>query len=100
MLNAPGATYPANLPELEIVEMYRRWAGGLAAGGRLVLREELAPRRFLVDAKGIREAPVADGVDGMFVVRAPSADSAFALAASLPHVRYGGSVAVQPIMVR
>ncbi len=92
--------YPASLSEMDRVELYRAWARRLAAAGQLSFGEELVPRRYAVDRMATREAGQDGSMDGMFVVQAPSADSAMALAGTLPHVQYGGTVIVQEIARR
>jgi hypothetical protein len=92
--------YPAALTEMDVVDLYRSWAGQLAQSGQLTFGEEMVPRRYAVSRFSTLETPVEGSVDGMFVVSAPSADSAFALARTLPHVRYGGTVMVQQINKR
>ncbi len=100
MIASDSVRYPANLSEMDVVELYRSWAERLALSGRLSFGEELVPRRYAVDRTGPREVSANGAVDGMFVVRAPSADSAMTLAATLPHVQYGGTVMVQEIARR
>lgn len=100
MITSDSVRYPANLSEMDVVELYRSWAERLAVSGRLSFGEELVPRRYAVDRTGPREVSTDGSVDGMFVVSAPSADSAMTLAATLPHVQYGGTVIVQEIARR
>lgn len=73
-----------------------RWAGRLAAAGRLVFAEELGPPAATLPAD--RQAtPETFGL-GIFLVRAPDAEEAAAIAATSPHLDHGGRVVVQPIV--
>lgn len=100
LMSSDTVRYPAALSEMDRVELYRAWARRLAAAGQLSFGEELVPLRYAVDRAAAREAGKDGSVDGMFVVNAPSADSAMTLAATLPHVQYGGTVVVQEIARR
>jgi len=100
LMASSAVHYPDSASDADRVEMYRRWARPLAEAGRLSLGEELVPRRYLVDSSRTTTVAADGAIDGMFVVSAPSVDSAISLAATLPHVRYGGAVMVQEIARR
>lgn len=97
LLNTPAARWPAGMTGQQIVEEFEAWASPLARDRRLVLAERLSRDRLLVDSAGIRVGDDAQGLNGLFVVRAAGLESATALARTLPHVRRGGVVAVQPL---
>jgi hypothetical protein len=93
------STYSDPRPEGEIVAEYRAWADSLANVGALVLAERLDDQRIHVAAGGITTGAGDShaGPTGMFVVRAPDAQSATAIASGSPHVRQGGRVVVRAI---
>lgn len=73
-----------------------RWARQLAAAGRLVIAEELGPPAATLSADG--QAVAETFGLGIFLVRAPDAGAAAAIAATSPHLDHGGRVVVQPIV--
>lgn len=95
-------TPPADSAEARArVAEYTEWAGRLAGGGHLVSAGELAYSGTDVRASG-RAASVIDpragAISGYFLVRAESLAQAEQLAADSPHLRYGGTVVVRPIV--
>ena len=83
------------------VTEYTEWAGRLAGAGRLISAGELAYAGTDVRAEG-RTASVIDtqagAVSGYFLVHAKSLAQAEQLAAESPHLKYGGTVVVRPII--
>jgi len=73
-----------------------RWARRLAAAGRLVIAEELGPPAATLSAEG-QATPETFGL-GIFLVRAPDAEAAAAIAVTSPHLDHGGRVVVQPVV--
>jgi len=95
-------TPPADSAEAHArVAEYTEWAGKLAGGGHLVSAGELAYSGTDVRAEG-RSAWVIDSragaISGYFLVRAESLAQAEQLASESPHLRYGGTVVVRPIV--
>lgn len=83
-------------PESALVAEYRDWATGLAEEGKLVAAGKLDEEengRYL----GETTAAAVGTVSGYFVVRGGSLEEAVTLAASSPHRRYGGEIAVRRI---
>ena len=68
-------------------EEYAEWARGVASQGVEISGEDLADQAS--DPAGPR---------GFFIVAARDADAARAIAASCPHVKYGGRVVVRKIV--
>lgn len=99
LLLREDSTYRDDRPIREIVREYGRWADSLRQNDQLVLAEKLSnesadvvgqPVAFITDP---RESPTT----GLFLVRASNLDAAKAIAASSPHVKYGGRVVIRPI---
>jgi len=95
-------TPPADAAEARArVAEYTDWAGRLAGGGHLVSAGELAYSGTDVRSEG-KAASVIDtragAVSGYFLVRAESLAQAEQLAADSPHLKYGGTVVVRPIV--
>ena len=95
-------TPPADAAEARArVAEYTDWAGRLAGGGHLISAGELAYSGTDVRSEG-KTASVIDtragGVSGYFLVRAESLAQAEQLASESPHLRYGGTVVVRPII--
>ncbi|HKP27943.1 MAG TPA: hypothetical protein VJU15_00975 [Gemmatimonadales bacterium] len=104
LLIAEDARYtpPADSAEARArVAEYTDWAGKLAGGGHLVSAGELAYSGTDVRTEG-KTASVIDSrggaISGYFLVRAHSLAQAEQLAAESPHLRYGGTVVVRPIV--
>jgi len=83
------------------VREYGAWARGLARQGKLVSGEELRD-----DGQELRPSAASAALSperlhgeprGFFVVVAPDAAGAAAIAADCPHLRHGGRVVVRPI---
>ena len=76
------------------VEEDRAWAIDLRRAGTAVSGERLA------DDAAVVGAPLQDDVaslGGYFIVDAPSAEAARALAEQHPHARHGGTIVIRPI---
>ena len=91
--------YPEEGRMAERIGEYSQWAREVAAAGKLVAGEKLADDGLLV-APGQSPTPtipVAEQgtIGGYFIIRAQDADEAAALAATCPHVRYGGTVSLR-----
>ena len=91
--------YPEEGRMAERIGEYSQWAREVAATGKLVAGEKLADDGLLV-APGRSPTPtipVAEQgiIGGYFIIRAEDADEAAALAATCPHVRYGGTVSLR-----
>lgn len=80
---------------------YAQWARDVAAKGQYVAGQKLADGGLLV----ARGQPPAEGIPiaeegipgGYFIIRAESLQEAAQIAASCPHVRYGGSVSLRRV---
>ena len=104
LLIAEDARYtpPADSSDAQArVAEYTEWAGRLAGAGKLISAGELAYSGTDVRAEG-RTASVIDSqagaVSGYFLVHAESLAQAEQLAADSPHLKYGGTVVVRPIV--
>lgn len=95
-------TPPADSAEARArVAEYTDWAGKLAGGGHLVHAGELAYSGTDVRSEG-KTSSVIDtkggAISGYFLVRAQSLAQAEQLASESPHLKYGGTVVVRPIV--
>lgn len=92
-----GEAYRQPGPEGVAVRVaeYRAWAEALDREGRLVLAGQLHD-------EGLRiPRDTTDGdvrITGLFVVDAESTEAAATMARESPHVRYGGTVLVRPVV--
>lgn len=100
-----GGTFAERSPEeqAEIVEAFRVWAQQLHARNHLQASNQLSERGHTLVrlASDIAEEPLTrapDYVGGYFVITAPSYADALALAKECPHLDYGGTVEVRPII--
>lgn len=95
-------TPPADSAEARSrVAEYTEWAGRLAGAGRLVSAGELADSGTDVRAVGNSPSSIdtrTGAVSGYFLVRAESLAHAEQLAAESPHLKYGGTVVVRPVI--
>lgn len=90
--------FDPGLPPDAVASEYAAWAAGVAQEGTLLSGHELAPARVYVGDR--IEAASSDGfVGGYFIVRT-NAEDATELAMNHPHVRYGGSIEVAPVVLR
>jgi hypothetical protein len=83
------------------VAEYTEWAGRLAGAGKLVSAGELAYAGTDVRAEGNSPSIIdmkTGVVSGYFLVRAGSLAQAEQLAAESPHLKYGGTVTVRPLI--
>lgn len=100
-----GGTFAERSPEeqAEIVEAFRVWAQQLHARNHLQASNQLSEQGHTLVrlASDIVEEPLIrapDYVGGYFVITAPSYADALALARACPHLDYGGTVEVRPII--
>jgi hypothetical protein len=84
LLHETPATASLGTREDLLVDEYRRWARTVSAGGNAIRGDKL-------------KAEPGHTLSGFFVLEAPSLDAARAIAASCPHVKYGGRVEVREI---
>jgi hypothetical protein len=81
---------------------YGRWADSLGALGSMESGDELATSERWVTSRGDHQAaPAGAGtarIGGYFLLRAESISDAAHIAATCPHVRYGGAIAVRAIV--
>ena len=94
MLLYEDSTYRDARPIREIVAEYAGWADSLRQGRALVLGEKLTYMRAELPA---RSEVVAPSPTGLFILRANDLQQASAIAASSPHLRYGGRVVIHQI---
>ena len=74
---------------------YAEWARSVASGGVAISGEELAGESRTL---GAVPSPAPDPVPrGFFVVAAPDLDAAARIAATCPHLRYGGRIVIQRV---
>mgnify|MGYP002624044176 CR=1 FL=1 len=89
--------------EMAYFNEYSAWADTLRSRGYEVSGAELAAAAHLLEPGA--EAPLATSDDppgagtlpGYFLLRAASAESALAVAATAPHLRHGGRIVVRPL---
>jgi len=84
LLHDTDALKSHGIPENRLVEEYGQWARAVKANGRAIRGEKL------------RDVP-GQTLSGFFIVAAPSLDEARAIAASCPHVQYGGLIEIREI---
>lgn len=79
---------------------YARWAGSISGGaGQFVSGEELG--RVVGEYASSGTAPTKqEPVQGFFLIDAPTDIAAAAVARDCPHIKYGGRVVVQQIVLR
>jgi hypothetical protein len=91
------------------VAEYSAWAADVDARGIAIQGDELAvpAQSWTLDASGgavveTRGAPAAAAgtMAGYFVIEGVDADAAIAIARTMPHLEYGGTVVVRPIVAR
>jgi hypothetical protein len=97
-----GGTPVAGTPDTRRRE-YADWARGIASRGVAISGEELADEaREVGVATSDASSPVAPASGplprGYFVVSVPDLDSAQRIAATCPHLRYGGRIVVKKIV--
>ena len=88
---------PGNASHEQLVAEYSAWAGGLAERGLLVDASELGEEERLIGGAGESTRGPAGMLGGYFIVRAATMQAAAAIAATSPHLKYGGEVAVRPL---
>jgi len=86
---------PAGATHEQLVGEYAAWARGLAERGKLVEASELGEEERLMSGAGESTRAPAGAISGFFIVRAADMTDAAAIAATCPHVKYGGEVAVR-----
>lgn len=77
-------------------EEYGAWLRRLREAGRGVWGAELTGEAALL-GEGLGPPPGAGRVTGLFVIQASDLSEAAAVAATCPHLRYGGGIEVRPI---
>lgn len=97
LLYEGGRFSRGNATHEQLVAEYSAWAGGLAKGGKLVDASELGEEEQLVSGAGEATRGPAGVIAGFFIVRAADMREATAIAATSPHLKYGGEVAVRPL---
>jgi len=87
------------------VQEYSDWAGQLASAGRLVSGDELGMegREMRLESGTVAAGAVMPDsrrghLTGYFIVGAATLDEALEVARGCPHLKYGGSVEVRPIV--
>jgi hypothetical protein len=81
----------------DLAAEYGGWARDLRKKGEMEMGEELDREEALLGPSA-STASSAGRVAGFFVIRAGSAEAAAAVARTCPHLRYGGRIAVRPIV--
>lgn len=80
-----------------LIAEYRAWAEELVAQGRLVAAGRLESGGRYLPASGRSGAPGVAAASGFFVVRAAGLAEAERVAATCPHLRYGGEISVREL---
>ncbi|HEX9894843.1 MAG TPA: hypothetical protein VGA78_13020 [Gemmatimonadales bacterium] len=80
------------------VTEYSAWAQRLRREDRLVSAGELEPRGSVVGPEGVQAGESITAPTGYFLIRAISLQDAERLAQGSPHIQYGGSVVVRPVV--
>lgn len=90
---------PETLRGTNLVEEYSNWAQSEARQGRLVGGEKLADRGRIVRAGSNVESNFlrTGELGGFFIVKAENIDAATRIAATCPHLKYGGTIEVRKI---
>jgi hypothetical protein len=94
------STYQDAARPAERAAEYSAWARSLAAEGRAISGDELA-----VDSQVVASPPATSRIalgtlGGFFLIGAANEADAVAVARNSPHVKYGGTIVVRPIMTR
>jgi hypothetical protein len=93
---------PAQLQEA--MQQYLSWSRELREAGRNGGGDELGPERRVIGPKPdhvVTEGPFVETrevVGGYFIVKAASMDEAVEVSMGCPHLRFGGSIEVRPIV--
>ncbi|HSA57309.1 MAG TPA: hypothetical protein VLE53_16475 [Gemmatimonadaceae bacterium] len=92
------STYRDDRPVREIVGEYARWADSLRQHGALELGEKLVEGGVMLRGGGATESASGAALPtGLFVIRAIGDAAARAIAATSPHLRYGGHIELRAI---
>jgi hypothetical protein len=96
------STFRSEGSAAERVAEYTEWARALRADSRLELGERLRDSARVVSyqgdaSPGLRDESPFGVMAGLFIITASGMADAVALAATCPHVRYGGRIVVRPI---
>ena len=101
-----GYDAPVGAEGLVRYREYSRWVAEARRRGQFVTGEDLAvehgwvmapgPERPLLRPGTATDSPAA--LSGIFLITASEPEQALALAESLPHLRHGGQVVVQPVL--
>ena len=98
---AGGGAAPAGDALQAMIEEYRQWGQTLAEQGRLVGAEKLKGSGCMMQGNEIAElkAPPAGSrvLGGYFLIRAADLPHAQELAATHPHLKYGGEIEIRPL---
>ena len=102
LLHGPPAPLPGSPPQDEAavaaaVARYTAWADTLRAQGRLVSAEKLEDGNGRWLGELPPEGPPASDIGGFFLIRARSWAEAEAIAATGPHIGYGGTIELRAI---
>jgi hypothetical protein len=102
LLHESPVIYEDGRTESQLVREYGDWARALGAKGDLVSGWKLTDDGRSVDPSSGTVQTTAFGmrpgqVGGLFIIRAADYDEAATIAATCPHVRYGGSLEVRAI---
>lgn len=101
LLYEDASFQPAADPSSRVRE-YSAWAGTLARAGQLVSGDELDDAGVGLTATSTSASVTPDDVTtqprGYFVIVAPDAAAASAIAATCPHLKYGGRIVIRKIL--
>jgi hypothetical protein len=98
LLLREDSTYHDDRPVADIVGEYARWADSLRRNNLLVLAEKLGDEEESVVASSVPMFEAEESATtGFFLVRAPDLETARSIAASSPHLKYGGRIVIRSI---
>ena len=98
LLLREDSSYRDDRPVDEIVREYAQWANSLRRNDLLVMAEKLGDEEASVGGAASSLTSAAESpTTGFFLVRAPDLAAAQAIAASSPHIRYGGRIVVRSV---
>lgn len=85
---------------MEMFEEYKAWMESVGSQGVAITGQELQNDALILDADRSPETDAAERTTGYFLLEAASLEQAAAIARSIPHLKYGGSVEVKAFMNR
>jgi hypothetical protein len=94
------STYQVAARPEERAAEYGAWARELAEQGRTISGEELGSDSQVVASPSASAAGTLGTLGGFFLLDASDAADAAQVARASPHLKYGGTIVVRPIMVR